>query len=299
MIHDTSFNKMLFLQGEGANGKSVILTVMVALLGKSNVSGVGLENFNPTRTFPLAQTIGKLANLVPELSETTRAEEGVLKAFSSGDLITVERKFRDPIEIRATARLVFATNNMPHFKDKSDGIYRRILLIPMTVQLLDESKRDVRLTSPKFWEESGELPGIFNWALEGLSNLLNRGYFEEPKSSQEAKDNYRASLNPEFRFLEENIEKGEWYEEIITTELYDAYKEWCGAHGSFAQNEARLADELRKMFPTITRSENALSRYNPKTRTKVRARIWRGIKLIDGEAFKSHLSMPEIVSDLV
>ena len=289
LINDTTFNKMLFLVGDGANGKSVILTVVRCLIGQANVSAVGLEAFSPTRTFPLAQTVGKLVNIIPELGEINRAEEGVIKAFTSGELITVEKKHRDPIEIVPTARLICGTNNMPHFRDKTDGIFRRILLIPMTVQITDESKQDKRLIDANFWDNSGEIPGVFNWALTGLTRLLERGHFKEASASIEAKSKYRTDLNPAQSFLREHIMASNEVHEILAKDLYEAYSSWCTAAGYKPQNESNFCSEVKRTFPGVKYSDHAQTRNRMIGSRKYRGRVWAGLIPIERIVFLDFL----------
>ncbi|TXT21170.1 MAG: hypothetical protein FD138_4088, partial [Planctomycetota bacterium] len=133
LVTDTSFQKFLLMVGEGANGKSVACAVLTALLGAANVSNVPLEGFG--QRFQLMQTVGKLANIAAEIGEVDKVAEGHLKAFTSGDRMQFERKYRDPIELTPTARLVLATNNLPRFADRSGGLWRRMILMPFRVTI--------------------------------------------------------------------------------------------------------------------------------------------------------------------
>lgn len=60
-----------------------------------------------------------------------------------------------------------ATNHLPRFHGTDAGIWRRIRLVPFT-QRIPEEKQDMLL--PQKLE--AELPGILNWALDGLSRWL-------------------------------------------------------------------------------------------------------------------------------
>lgn len=132
----------MILEGEGANGKSVFTKVVVALLGRGNVSHVPLEIFG--QRFALAPTLGKLANISGEIGELDSVAEGQLKAFVAGDSMQFERKYREPIMAEPTARLILATNNRPRFVDRSEGLWRRMLLVPWNVQI-PEDKQDPEL----------------------------------------------------------------------------------------------------------------------------------------------------------
>src|SRR5262249_19280874 len=133
LLFDTTHQSFLVLEGEGSNGKSVVCAVLAALLGTDNVSHVPLENFG--QRFALTQTLGKLANIASEVGEIDKAAEGTLKAFTSGDRMTFDRKGIAPVEAMPTARLVLATNNRPRFTDRSGGLWRRMLLMPFQVEI--------------------------------------------------------------------------------------------------------------------------------------------------------------------
>ena len=78
---DTSQQKFLVAEGEGANGKTVFLETHTQLLGPENVSHVPLEMFG--MRFQLTSTLGKLANICSEVGEIDRVAEGTLKQFTS------------------------------------------------------------------------------------------------------------------------------------------------------------------------------------------------------------------------
>src|SRR5262249_16909631 len=156
-----------------------ICAAFVALLGADNVSTVPLELFG--QRFRLAGTLGKLLNLMAEVGEIDKLAEGQLKAFAVGDPMEVEKKYKQPFTARPTARLMLARKNPPQFSDKSDGIWRRILYLPCTVQI-PEPEQVKGMDKPDFWGASGELPGILNWALAGLHDLRTQGYFTVPES---------------------------------------------------------------------------------------------------------------------
>ena len=69
LIYSYKFHNFMLFVGEGANGKSVFCTVMASLLGDANICAVSLEAFDEKRSFQIASTFGKLANIVEELNE--------------------------------------------------------------------------------------------------------------------------------------------------------------------------------------------------------------------------------------
>ncbi len=269
---DTSYAKFVLFEGEGANGKSVCCTVLKELLGKDNITAVTLEGFNAERTFPLAATLGKLANIVEELNEVDKAQEGLLKQYVSGGAITVEHKNQDPFTLTPTAKLTFATNVLPRFADRSQGLWRRMLLIPFRFQILDESKQDRRLVTPQFWR--AELPGIFNWALEGLRRLKANGYFTEPRAVKEVVNTFRLEMNPAQAFLLENYrETADPDKSVDTQTLYEEYKEWLEPQGHMALSKTPFNREVRRYFKNVV---EGFTRAGGKMQ-----RVWRGLERIN------------------
>lgn len=270
LIVDSTFDKFLILTGEGANGKTIVLTVLRELLGSGNYSAVGLEAFNAARTFPLAATIGKLANIVGEIGEWDRSAEGAIKTFVSGECITIERKHRDAFEVTPTARLTFATNTLPRFSDRSDAIWRRLIVVPFQVQTLDPSKQDKRFVTPEYWRI--ELAGVFNWSIAGLKRLLERGHFVEPKVCIAAKSEYRLDSNPAALFLTEHYRtdpKGT----VTSKDIYNAYRKWAEENGFTKPLAAQqFAKEVKRALPNANLSPNVQNQAYG-----ARSRVWTGI----------------------
>ena len=224
-VQDTSFENFMLFPGEAGTGKTLTCTVLRAMLGPAAVSSVPLEAFNSSRTFPLAETVGKLANIAEEIGDIDKAAEGLLKQYVSGSLIQVERKHRDPFWLLPTARLTFATNVLPRFADRSNGVWRRMLILPFD-QVVSVEKQDRRLIGVKFWEASGELPGILAWALEGLRRLRKRGRFEEPVECQKIREDYKRDSNPAATFLRDHCDS-DLPATTSARKLYLAYSAWA------------------------------------------------------------------------
>jgi P4 family phage/plasmid primase-like protien len=229
LVPSTDAQACLVLAGEGGNGKSAVLAGLHALLGDENVSTVPLEGFG--QRFAMVQTLGKLANIVAEVGELDRTAEGTLKAFVSGDRMTFEHKGRDPFTGRPTARLVISTNNLPRFSDKTNGVWRRLLLVPFNRRVPD-SERVPGMDKPEWWLRQGEVPGILNWALAGLSRLRSNGMrFTEPAVCRAALDTHRRESDPAREFLLEHFEASPNAPPLKTAEVYEAYREWCEKNG--------------------------------------------------------------------
>ena len=169
LLTDCRLEKMLILIGSGANGKSTLLRVWEALLGEDNVSHVEFEQLG--QEFRLYSLNGKAANFCSELDHLSRSREGMLKALISGETITTNRKNLPPVPMTPFAKLVVAANHLPHISDNAQGTWRRIITMPLNVRF-SASEANVNLAN----ELKRELPGIMNWALAGLQDVLQHGF---------------------------------------------------------------------------------------------------------------------------
>ena len=245
---DLSHHRFLVLVGEGANGKSVVTHVATHVLGPGNVTHIGLERFNDR--FSLSTMVGKLANIVSELGPVRGVAEDYLKAIVSGDRIQVEMKYRPAYFVLLTTRLLFATNEMPRFSDRSSGLWRRLLVLPFKVTIPDR-KQDRRLAQ-RICEE--EAPGVFNWMLTGLRRLRDRGAFTIPRTSKQALEEHRQASNPAREFLTEACVASHTATVKCST-LYAKYARWCDAQRIRPLTKQQFGQEVRRIFPDVAREQ--------------------------------------------
>jgi P4 family phage/plasmid primase-like protien len=223
------------------------------MLGAENCSHVPLELFG--ERFQLATTVGKLANIASEVGELDKAAEGFLKSFTSGDPMQFDRKHKPPIQAVPTARLVLATNNRPRFSDRSGGLWRRMILLPFRVAIAeDDPARVFGMDKPAWWEASGELAGILNWALVGLDRLRQQNWFTRSTVCEEALAEYRVENNPARMFLTESC-RASPEGRVPCGSLYRAYRSWCQANGYSPLADRSFGKEVRRVFPQAERRE--------------------------------------------
>lgn len=224
LIPDTSFEKAIVLLGEGANGKSVFLNVLTALLGENNVSNSELQMLINNR-FRAAELLGKLANISADIGNQRLENTERFKKLITGDRMTVEQKHKDPFEFNNYARLLFSANELPGSRDRTYAFYRRWLIIPFTRTFKGENA-DKNLTQKLV----KELSGIFNLGLRGLKRLKKNNKFTEPQQVIEAKKKYKMQNDSVTAFINERIEESK-DNHIIKKHLYNEYKKWCEEQG--------------------------------------------------------------------
>lgn len=238
------FQRFLALEGEGGNGKTVYFAAMTAMIGEGNVSNVALENFGDR--FALSTTIGKAVNISGDAGEIDSVAEGIIKQFTGGDAMFFDRKGIGGINCPPTAKLMCAWNSRPRFRDKSDGIWRRMLIVPFTRQV-DPNRRVRGMDQAAWWIRQNEVSGILNWAIIGLDRLRQQGDFTRPRVSEAAIESYKASANPAAEFLNDfvSVEIGQ---EIFTEEIYSLYVYWCQKNNYRPMASNTFGAEVRRKF---------------------------------------------------
>lgn len=223
--------KFIIMVGSGANGKSVLLSVLEALAGPENVAGVQPSQFD--RSFQRAHLHGKLTNIVTEIKQGEMIDDASLKGIVSGEPTTVEHKFKDPFVMRPFSTCWFGTNHMPHTRDFSDALFRRALV----VEFNNKFKPEMGNCDPQLKDKlMGELPGILSLALDAYADALSFG-FTMPESCQQARERWRLEADQVAQFVEDECEH-EPVSKVRPQALYDAYKEWAeenGIHKRLAQ----------------------------------------------------------------
>jgi P4 family phage/plasmid primase-like protien len=243
------FQKFMLLAGEGGNGKTVFTTLIEKMVGLENVSHIPLSLFGDK--FSLASTLGKMLNSTSESSHgINELCETMLKSYTSGDRMTFDRKYREPINAHPTAKIMISTNQLPNFADKNNGVWRRMLFVPFD-KCIPADQQDPHLID----ELSAELPGIFNWAYRCLLKLLADGQFIEPRRCKQALAEYRRDTNPARVFLEENYVGGFEFDGIPCGEVYQAYVAWCSQNGYRPLNANNFGKEVKRTFNSITRKQ--------------------------------------------
>lgn len=250
LTRDTSLQKCMILIGDGANGKSLILKVLKALLGgKDNVSVLALKHISNDKRAGSLES--KLVNICNEISKSIKDFEEDFKKIVDGDEIEVDPKFIVPYEIKTFCKLIFAVNELPFIDDKTSAFYRRLLVITCEKKFEEEEqnkKLDVIL-------KEHYLPGIFNWSLQGLKRLKDRGFFVVDEYMAKAIDEIRHENNPILIWAKDNVRAREGYN-ILKKDAYEKYCEWCINNGHKSLSSMKFGKEFFRIFRHITKKDH-------------------------------------------
>jgi P4 family phage/plasmid primase-like protien len=231
-----------FLFGPGANGKSVFCEIVRRLLGEyAIVASPELIMMRRHSGIPndVARLRGVRAALMNETSQGARFDEAKLKDLTGGDSLNARFLHQEFFDFKASHKLLIRGNHKPGITGQDEAIWRRLRLIPFTVQIPPE-ERDPDLTE----KLSRELPGILRWALEGCAQWQNEG-LTPPDIVVGAVNAYREESDILGRFITEccDIRKAA---EVGSGALFKAYQTFCEQAGERWIPAKDLPDQMQR-----------------------------------------------------
>lgn len=226
--------KMLYLWGTGANGKSQMLHLIRGLVGKDACAELRLPDLRTSAN--IEKLVSKLAMIGSEAKTATDLE--TLKSLISREPINCNPKYRDPFTVTPECLVSQASNDAPEFGDKSDAMVRRTLSLHLKNSFLDEASRKEDLAASIVEKEYPLLVGLALW---GADELSEKGRFFVPDGVAEASKKTVAGGNHIHDFAE-LVEFGPY--EISIKELFAIYTRWSReqGHQKSMDKKAMLAD---------------------------------------------------------
>lgn len=230
------------LYGEGRNGKSTFLEVLKALVGFDNFSSISLSNLD--KPFSVVHLDGKLANIIEETPNDKINAEAFKTAIGGGHVVGA-KKYEDEYQFKCNSRFIFACNEMPKFSENSTGLLERLYFLPFNAYF-EEGKRDGNINNAL----AAELPGILNWALSGLSILLEERRIPVIQASRDTLDVYKSESDSVYSWCVEHISVSE-NGEIKSRDLYNFYKQDTKDSGRHVVSDVTFFKRFKKYLKSI------------------------------------------------
>lgn len=241
----TDMQKALMLIGPTRSGKGTYARLLSALVGRGNACGPTLASLGTN--FGLSPLLGKPLAIIADArlgDGNVRTVVERLLSITGEDMLTVDRKFKEPWSGKLPTRFVVLSNELPRFGDASGAIVNRFLVLQMTNSFLGKEDRtlDARL--------SCELPGILSWALDGLERLESNGHFTVPASSGDATRLMADLASPISAFVRDRCVRNP-AAHISCAAIYEAWKTWCEDNGHSPGSNALFSRNLRAAVPEL------------------------------------------------
>lgn len=236
---------LMFIYGQGGNGKSVFLNVLAGILLDYAVNAPA-ETFMASRNDRHPTELARLRGARLVTSSETEAGKAFndkrIKEMTGGDKITARFMGQDFFEYQPQFKLMIVGNFKPNLARVSDALTRRICIIPFDRK---PETPDVHLDA-KLKEE---WPAILTWMVEGCLDWQQNGLVK-PESVRKATDIYFEEQDLISQWLEEccviSPEDEAMSMRTANSDLYASWKRFAERAGEFAGSQRSLTTTLQQ-----------------------------------------------------
>jgi putative DNA primase/helicase len=248
----TSEQKLFYLYGSGANGKSVFLEVLENIAGAyahnlpSEALMTSKQERHPT-TFAALQS--KRIAISSEIEDGAHWAESKIKSLTGDATMTAHFMRKDEFTFPITHKHILAGNFKPRLKGDDPAVVRRMVLVPFN-QTFSGTRRDNQLSE----KLRAEYSGILQWFIEGARKWYESG-LKIPEAVLHSSSEYMSEQNDIAMWLDDACEISVMFEDSVTN-LYSSYRDWKEAQGEKAQSSKSWGDRLlaaNSMFKRVPR----------------------------------------------
>ena len=234
---------VLYIQGVAGSGKSLLLNFITELIGFENISNITIQSLG--ERFTNSRLFGKQLNIYADLPTNALEKGDYFKTVFGNDGITVEQKYKDAFTFIPYVKGIFSMNRIPSYVDeKSDGYYRRILIIKIKKkgEFIDDLQNKLK----------DEIPLIIPLLISKLKIVIDNAWnVFESRSSKLEKEILKIETDPVQAFITEctkKVESDSWslVKDPPRTLVYSYYKTYCEENGRKELSRQKFYGELRE-----------------------------------------------------
>ena len=244
---------MVFLVGDGCNGKSTLANILSQVMGSYSTSLQPdvLTSLTGSRTPPdIAEVRGKRIVFISETEEGDTLSTKALKRLCSNERLAVRRLYCMPESFTPTHTIFYSTNHKPRVSSNDNGTWRRIKIIPFTYQFSEDEK--ITNFAEKLLEKEGD--GILHWVIECTQKFINNGLkLVSPEEVKNEVEEYKQSEDVMAQFVNEMIVIKDMQscepieaKRVKASIAYSVYKNWCKNNNYPAKNISVFTAEFIK-----------------------------------------------------
>ena len=175
IYRDQSFKQSFYLYGPRSCGKSTFFNLIRSMLGAENCSDLSLRQLGGHTSAVLQ---GKRLNISDDVSrELDREEQSALKKLVSGDPITIDPKFLQPVTFYSQTKIIVSSNYKPYFNN-DEALIKRFTYIPFLHQFNETNFKN------EISADKDVINALFVIAVRGLQRVLQRQLKNEPLFTQ-------------------------------------------------------------------------------------------------------------------
>lgn len=228
-IKGLKLEKIFFLFGTGANGKSVFFEILNGVIGDDNISNYSLESLTDDKGYHRAMIKNKIVNYGTDI-KLTKIDAAMFKTLASGEPIEARLPYREPFTMKDYAKLIFNVNKMESANiEHTHGFFRRLLIIPFT-QTIPDHEQDKDLHKKILADRAG----ILNWIIEGAEQVIKERNIFVSAECEQFKAQFLKECDSvamfEEQYILENLPSSFYWKKITDIYRYD-YRNYCSEAG--------------------------------------------------------------------
>lgn len=165
IFRNQSFKQTFMLYGEGNCGKSTFFKLLRTFIGAHNTSDISLRQFGGHTSSAIQ---GKRLNISDDVGKQLDDEQHEnLKKLISGDEITIDPKYKNPVTFKPQVKCIISCNSIPYFSGDT-ALYNRITFIPFEHKFENTGFKD------SIKKDNNQFSALLVIALRGLARVLER-----------------------------------------------------------------------------------------------------------------------------
>jgi len=258
---DNKYNKMFFLTGTGANGKSTLMAIIRKIF-EGYTSSQQLQNLH--KDFGLQPLVGKKINIVYDLSASALTDIGTLKAITGEDEVTINIKNKPQITMKLPTKIIATGNVLPKVNEDTYAFYRRVVHLELINTFTNP---DINLPQ-KLVEDVEGMEWFIAKSINSYKNVKTDGWSIQ-EDIESVADTYKRVADPISWATEQLIENGKDDDFVSSENVYQAIKELLEESGMpVPKRSNKYYDPLREMGAEPTR----------RTLDGKQQRVWMGMR---------------------
>ena len=284
MIPANQLQKIVILSGGGQNGKSLYTSLIKLCLGEEMFNESKIFDCNPQEKFWGEDLDHGILCVIDDMNRTYNRDafSYIKGAITGTDTVMINEKFKPKKKLEVLPQIIACTNFEFELYDKSEGMKRRVLILPtefhvpdsvkdtdlqhkLVLNTMDKSKiAEYKMSADAFGtkgtkvmnlhtKEKGVVDSLNGGSLAWFANKARYMYIKwllgeiRPDSSEGMKEKLEGVFSGGFDAeIEEFLE---WYiterkESIWTKDLYNEYMDW---HNEMATGELMMKEKAFSM----------------------------------------------------
>jgi putative DNA primase/helicase len=221
------------------------------LLGEDNTANLDLCEIGDR--FRTAELTGKLANIGDDINDEWVSNTATFKKVVSGDVVTAERKGKDPFKLRSFAKFFFSANSLPRLgrgKDSS-AVLDRLVIIPFDAKFTKNDADYDPFIKYKLRSEDVMEALIAN-AIPALQSVLIDQEFAHCSKIEEHMVEFEKSNNPILEFFDE-LDDRDYLNEPVKV-VYQKYHGFCLSNNLQAMSAIEFQKQMKKQFNLVVKT---------------------------------------------